>query len=76
MQLFSWKRIVALGLMAALMSVVVACGEDEDEGEGEPFRIGVMESLTGPGETYGQVANQAKQMAVAEINDAGGINGA
>ena len=61
--------------MAALMSVVVACGEDEDEGEGVPFRIGVMESLTGPGETYGQVANQAKQMAVAEINDAGGING-
>ena len=42
---------------------------------GEPFRIGVMESLTGPGETYGQVANNAKQLAVAEINAAGGING-
>ena len=41
----------------------------------EPFRIGVMESLTGPGETYGTVSNQAKQMAVAEINAAGGING-
>ena len=34
-----------------------------------------MESLTGPGETYGTVANQAKQMAVDEINEAGGING-
>ena len=41
----------------------------------EPFRIGVMESLTGPGETYGNVAVQAKQMAVDEINAAGGING-
>ena len=41
----------------------------------EPFRIGVMESLTGPGETYGTVANQAKQMAVDEINAAGGVNG-
>ena len=41
----------------------------------EPFRVGVMESLTGPGETYGNVALQAKQMAVAEINDAGGIDG-
>ena len=41
----------------------------------EPFRIGVMESLTGPGETYGTVAAQAKQMAVEEINAAGGING-
>ena len=41
----------------------------------EPFRIGVMESLTGPGETYGTVSNQAKQMAVDEINAGGGING-
>ena len=75
MRLFSWKRIVAIGLLAVLVSVVVACGDDEDEGDGEPFRIGVMESLTGPGETYGQVANQAKQLAVDEINEAGGING-
>ena len=41
----------------------------------EPFRIGVMESQTGPGETYGTVAVQAKQLAVDEINAAGGING-
>ena len=41
----------------------------------EPYRIGVMESVTGPGETYGNVAVQAKQMAVDEINAAGGING-
>jgi branched-chain amino acid transport system substrate-binding protein len=41
----------------------------------QPFRIGVMESLTGPGETYGQVAVQSKQLAVEEINRAGGING-
>ena len=40
-----------------------------------PFTIGVMESLTGPGETYGTVALQSKQMAVDEINAAGGING-
>ncbi len=41
----------------------------------KPFRIGVMESVTGPGETYGRVAVQAKQMAADEINAAGGING-
>ena len=39
------------------------------------FRVGVMESLTGPGETYGNMAVQAKRMAVEEINAAGGING-
>ena len=41
----------------------------------EAFVIGVMESVTGPGETYGNVAVRAKQMAVDEINAAGGING-
>ncbi|MDE2935508.1 MAG: ABC transporter substrate-binding protein [Chloroflexota bacterium] len=49
--------------------------EPEPAAPAEPFRIGVMESLTGPGETYGTVAVQAKQMAVDEINAAGGING-
>ncbi|MCY4555266.1 MAG: ABC transporter substrate-binding protein [Chloroflexi bacterium] len=41
----------------------------------QPFRVGVMESLTGPGETYGTVSVQAKQMAADEVNAAGGING-
>ncbi len=72
MRFSSWKLIVLLGLLAVLASAVVACFGDEEEG---PFRIGVMESLTGPGETYGTVANQAKQMAVDEINEAGGIDG-
>ena len=48
---------------------------DPEPAAAEPFRIGVMESLTGPGETYGTVAVQAKQLAVDEINAAGGING-
>ena len=34
-----------------------------------------MESATGPGETYGRVAIQAKQMAVNKINAAGGVDG-
>ena len=63
-------RTLVFGSMAALTLAVLACGGDEDV-----FRIGVMESLTGTGETYGTVANQAKQMAVDEINAAGGVNG-
>ena len=39
------------------------------------FKIGVLESLTGPGELYGIMGVQAKQMAVDEINTSGGING-
>ncbi|MCY4528922.1 MAG: ABC transporter substrate-binding protein [Chloroflexi bacterium] len=74
MRLSSWKRIVGLGLLVVVIALAMACGTDED-GEESPYRIGVMESLTGAGETYGQVANNAKTMAMDEINAAGGIVG-
>ena len=82
MRILTWKRAILLAALALLASLVIACGgdgtdEDKDMEEGAlpPFKIGVMESLTGPGETYGNVAVQAKQLAVDEINAAGGING-
>ena len=53
------------------LAAMLACSSAEDES----FKIGVMESVTGPGETYGNVAVRAKQMAVDEINAAGGVNG-
>ena len=67
--------VFCLALVLVLGLAVMGCGGSGDGGEGDPFRIGVMESLTGPGETYGTVANQSKQMAADEINAAGGING-
>ena len=73
MHFSSWKPILVLGLLAVLATVSVACAGDD--GEQTPYRIGVMESLTGPGETYGTVAVQSKTMALDEINAAGGING-
>ena len=75
MRIFSPKGAISLGLTMLLIPLAISCGgDDEDEVEG-PFRIGVMESATGPGVTYGTVAIQAKQLAVDEINAAGGING-
>ena len=65
--------MVSLGLLTVLALSAIACGGGAQESD--TFKIGVMESLTGPGETYGTVANQSKQMAVDEINAAGGING-
>ena len=67
-------RILAFCLASILGLAVLACGDEAGQQAG-PFRVGVMESLTGPGETYGTVASQAKQMALDEINAADGING-
>ena len=74
MQCSTHKRQPALCFMLILLLAVLACGS-EDAQQAAPFRIGVMESLTGPGETYGTMANQVKQMAADEINASGGING-
>ena len=81
------ELLILIGAMMIIMFSLMAagaCGNGEtepdapsptDEASDAPFRIGVMESVTGPGETYGNVAVQAKQMAVEEINAAGGVNG-
>ena len=70
------RRIGILMALALSALGLAACDTIGNIGGGdEPYRIGVMESVTGPGETYGNVAVQAKQMAVEEINAAGGING-
>ncbi len=61
-------------MAAALLAFILATACAGDSAD-SPYRIGVMESLTGAGESYGTVANQAKQMAADEINAAGGIGG-
>ena len=67
------RMISLVIILSALGIVTVGCtiGQSGDD----TYTIGVMESLTGPGETYGTVINQSKEMAVAEINAAGGIDG-
>ena len=71
MKISKGTLLVGVGLLLSLLLVMAACGDDSDD----TFKIGVMESVTGPGDTYGNVAVQAKQMAVDEINEAGGVNG-
>ena len=68
-----YQPLLALCILLLLTLAIAACGSDG--AEDEPFTIGVLESLTGPGETYGTVASQAKEMAKDEINAAGGIDG-
>ena len=75
MRLSSRGWVLAFALAPVLVVAVMACAGGGGEQQAVPFRVGVLESLTGPGETYGTVAERAKQMAADEINAAGGING-
>ena len=69
----STKRTILILIITILALIAAACsGADEED---QVYRVGVMESLTGLGETYGTVASNAKQMAADEINAAGGIDG-
>lgn len=66
-----------------MLSVVVvaslglaACGGDEAGTSGEdPIVLGAILSLTGGGASYGEMARGGIDIAVNEINDAGGIDG-
>ena len=71
----SSMRWMPLSVSLMILALVFAACGGGGSAQDEPFKIGVMESVTGPGETYGNVAVRSKQMAVDEINEAGGING-
>ena len=60
-------------LVSASLLFLASCGSDPTPDE--PFVIGVMDSLTGVAEAYGNPLLQSKVLAVEEINAAGGING-
>jgi branched-chain amino acid transport system substrate-binding protein len=59
--------ILALCVLVALMS---ACGGDK----GSTVRIGVIAELTGDMPAVGESCKKAAEMAVKEVNDAGGID--
>ncbi len=68
--------LMAVAMIACLFS---ACGGNQDEGAGSSdakvFKIGAIGPTTGGAAIYGQAVMNAAQLAVDEINAAGGING-
>lgn len=65
-------RILALALVAMMVATALAgCGDDLSG----KFIFGGIGPLTGTASTYGQSVRNGAQIAVDEINAAGGING-
>ena len=66
---------VALSLCAAI--AFAGCGSDDGgAGEGKTVLIGSIFSTSGDGSAYGPQQVKAAELAVGEINDDGGIDGA
>ncbi len=69
------KKILALGLASVMVvGAMAGCTADSDS-ENDVFYIGGIGPVTGAAAVYGQAVSDAAQLAVDEINEAGGING-
>jgi branched-chain amino acid transport system substrate-binding protein len=67
------KKIISMVLVIAMAATLLtACGSDAS---GDVFKIGASGPITGGAAVYGQAVMNGAQLAVDEINEAGGING-
>lgn len=68
------KKFVSVFLtMVLAIGCLAGCGNSN--AGGDVFKIGATGPLTGPAAAYGDAVNKGAQIAVEEINAAGGING-
>lgn len=74
----NFKRFAAVLMVVAMVFSMAACGGGDQggsEGGAAEFIIGGIGPTTGAAATYGQAVKNGAELAVAEINAAGGING-
>lgn len=69
------KKVVALLAVFAMLFSLAACGGDNFTAENTKYVIGFSGPLTGDAAVYGVAVHRSAQMAVDEINEAGGLNG-
>ena len=82
------KKFVAVCLALAMMLSLVACGNNAantgnggntsgggDTAEGGTVKIGLVTAVTGSNSLVGEESTEGAQLAIDEINAAGGVNG-
>ena len=74
-----WKKAASIALVSALTVSMAACGNgggsDKGSADADTFKIGGIGPTTGDAAIYGTAVKNGIQLAVDEINAAGGING-
>lgn len=70
-----FKRALAVMTAGLLAVAMTACGGAKYTSNNTEYVIGVSGPLTGPAAVYGTAVKNAAQMAIDEINAAGGLNG-
>ena len=70
------NKILSVALVAAMIcATLVGCGNSGSSASGDVFKIGGIGPTTGDAASYGIAVKNGAQIAVDEINAAGGING-
>ena len=72
----NWKKKVCFLLAGvALAGLVAGCGGDKKADDGNTIKIGANLELTGAVAVYGKSVLNGVELAIEEVNAAGGVNG-
>jgi len=69
------SMLFAILLSVVLISVLAVSGCGKSQSAGAEYVVGFVNHLTGPGAVYGVSCQKGVELAVKQINDAGGIKG-
>lgn len=74
----NWKKMMSVALTAAMaVTMLAGCGgEEKEKASSDTIKIGGIGPVTGDAAIYGNAVKNGAELAVKEINEAGGINGA
>ena len=74
-----FNKFVSVAVASAMVMALAGCGAADkgaaDKGSSDTFKIGGIGPTTGGAAIYGLAVQNAAQLAVDEINAAGGVNG-
>jgi ABC-type branched-subunit amino acid transport system substrate-binding protein len=69
------RRLLVTSLAALALLVIGACGSSSTAGGGGVIKVGITGPFTGPYADPGSAIRNAGELAIEDINAAGGING-